>query len=161
MHPWFCAGLIAAAGAAGGLVNALLSKEGLTPPKNVKGGVWDPGALSTIVMGALAAFTSWAFYGSGAGIDLADPAKQTHLQLSALAGAFLVGVVGAKWIENESARRLLQRTAETAAPIIMPKEKAEAIALSSPSQVLQEFADACQSRAPYSGALSGQAATAK
>jgi hypothetical protein len=149
MHAWTCAGLI---GAAGGLVNALLSEEGLTRPKNVKG-VWCPGALSTIVIGALAAFASWAFYGSGAGIDLAEPTKQTHLQLSALAGAFLVGVVGAKWIENESANRLLQASVKVAAPLIMPREKAEAIPLDSPSKVLQEVSEACESRPPYAGTM--------
>jgi len=160
MHPWLCAGLIAAAGAAGGLVNAMLGEEGLTLPKYVKG-VWCPGALSTIVIGALAAFASWAFYGSGAGIDLAEPTKQTNLQLSALAGAFLVGVVGAKWIENESAKRLLQASVKAAAPLIMPKEKAEAIPLGSPTKVLLEVADACQGCTPYGGPMPAQAAASK
>ena len=159
MHPWICAGLIAAAGAAGGLVNATLSEEGLASPKTVKG-IWCPGALSTIVIGALAAFASWAFYGSGAGIDLAEPTKQAHLQLSALAGAFLVGVVGAKWIENESAKRLLQASVKVAAPLIMPKEQAENIPLDSPSRVLQEVADACEHCPPYVGSMPGRPASA-
>jgi hypothetical protein len=154
MHPWICAGLIGAAGAAGGLVNAMLSEEGLTPPRTVKG-VWCPGALSTIVIGALAAFASWAFYGSGAGIDLAEPTKQAPLQLSALAGAFLIGVVGAKWIENESAKRLLQASLKVAAPLIMPKEKAEAIPLDSPSKVLREVSEACESCPPFAGSVPG------
>lgn len=159
MHPWICAGLIAAAGASGGLVNAMLSEEGLARPKTVKG-VWCPGALSTIVIGALAAFASWAFYGSGAGIDLAEPTKQAHLQLSALAGAFLVGVVGAKWIQNETAKRLFRETVKVAAPLIMPKEKADNIPYDSPSRVLQEVAETCESCQPYVGSLPGRPASA-
>jgi hypothetical protein len=159
MHPWICAGLIAVAGAAGGLVNAMLSEAGLAAPRTVKG-IWCPGALSTIVIGALAAFASWAFYGSEAGIDLAERTSQAHLQLSALAGAFLVGVVGAKWIENESAKRVLQASVKVAAPLIMPKEKAENIPLDSPSRVLQEVAEACEHCPPYASAIPARPASA-
>jgi hypothetical protein len=95
MHPWICALLICSAGAAGGFVNAITSQNGFALPRRVEG-VWCPGALSTIIAGAFAAFASWAFYGSGAGINVADPKAVTSLQFSALAGAFLVGVVGAK-----------------------------------------------------------------
>ena len=159
MHPWLCAGLILGSGALGGFVNALLSEEGLARPRSVKG-VWCPGAVSTILIGAFAAVASWAFYGSGAGIDLAEPEKQAHLQLSALAGAFLVGVVGAKWIESESAKRLLQASVKVAAPHIMSKESADELPLDSPSRVLEEVTEACEYCAPYVGPVPAQKVSA-
>ncbi len=155
MHPWICAALIAVSGAAGGFVNALLSEEGLARPRYVKG-VWCPGAFSTIIIGAFAAFASWSFYGSGAGIDLADTAALPHLQLSALAGAFLVGVVGAKWIESESAKRLLQASVKVAAPHIMPRGAAEELPYESPSKILREVSEACIACPPYSGSSRAQ-----
>jgi len=159
MHPWLCAGLIFISGALGGFINALMSEEGLAKPKSVEG-VWRPGAMSSIIIGAFAAFASWAFYGSGAGIDLADPGKQTHLQLSALAGACLVGVVGAKWIESESAKRLYQASVKAAAPHIMPKEQAERLPLEAPSRVLQEVTQACEVCPLYPGSLPPRSASA-
>src|SRR5215472_16462564 len=75
MNPWICATLICAAGAAGGLVNAMISQNGFALPKQIEG-VWCPGELSTIVAGTFAAFASWAFYGSGATIDIADSAAR-------------------------------------------------------------------------------------
>lgn len=136
MHPWHCALLICAAGAAGGFVNALLSANGFALPRRIEG-VWCPGAVSTVVAGAFAAFASWAFYGSGAGLNVADPNAVTSLQFSALAGAFLVGVVGAKWITNEADKRLLKESVKVAASKDVPTDKANQIIDGTPLQVLQ------------------------
>jgi hypothetical protein len=38
-----------------------------------------PGAVSNILVGAFAAFSSWAFYGSGASIELADSSRRDFL----------------------------------------------------------------------------------
>lgn len=79
----------------------------------VKNPVSGARALSQIfLIGAFAAFSSWSFYGSGASIDLADKSLRTvtSLRFSALAGAFLVGVAGAKWITSEVDKRLLKET---------------------------------------------------
>ena len=62
--------------------------------------------------------------------------KQEYLQLSALAGAFLVGVVGTKWIESESAKRIMQATVKAAAPHIMPKQQADDLPLKLPAKLL-------------------------
>jgi hypothetical protein len=48
MNPWICATLICTAGAAGGLVNALISQNGFALPRRIEG-IWCPGAVSTIV----------------------------------------------------------------------------------------------------------------
>ena len=114
MNHWICALLIVAAGALGGVVNSLLTDNRFILPQ-WKRGIFCPGFLSNVLIGAFAAFASWAFYGSGASIDLARPDEQVQLRLSAVAGAFLVGVVGARWITNESEKQLFQETATVVA----------------------------------------------
>jgi hypothetical protein len=71
MNPWICASLISIAGAVGGVVNALLTDNGFILPRRVHE-IWCPGFLSNMVIGTFSAIASWSFYGSGAGIDLAD-----------------------------------------------------------------------------------------
>jgi hypothetical protein len=141
MNPWFCALLICLAGAFGGLINALMSSNGFALPRRIEG-VWCPGAISTVFIGAFAAFASWAFYGSGATIDVSDPASKAHLQMPALAGAFLVGVVGAKWITNEADKRLLKESVRVAATKDVSKEKVNEIISGSPLEVLHNVKQA-------------------
>jgi hypothetical protein len=146
MNPWVCALLITTAGAIGGVVNAFLSDNGFALPRKLSG-VWCPGAISNILVGAMAAFSSWAFYGSGAAIELAGNQTARNiisLRFSALAGAFLVGVAGAKWITNEVDKRLLKESVKVAAtgrPIAL--EQSEHIVEGSPREVLQEVKRAC------------------
>ena len=136
MHPWSCAILIITAGAVGGFVNALTSNNGFALPRRVKG-VLCPGAFSTIFIGAFAAFASWAFYGSGADLDVADANALIHLRFSAVAGAFLVGVVGAKWITNEADKRLLRESVSVAATKNISADRVPEILSGSPLQVLE------------------------
>jgi hypothetical protein len=136
MNPWICALLISAAGGAGGFVNALMNNNGFAMPRKIEG-IWCPGVFSTVLIGAFAARASWAFYGSGVGIDLADAAARPHLQMPALAGAFLVGVVGGKWITNEADKRLLRESVKVAASKSVSKEKMEAIVSGTPLEVLK------------------------
>ena len=141
MSPWHCAFVIGLAGASGGFVNALISDNGFALPRKING-VLCPGALSTIVAGAFAAFASWAFYGSGAGIDVADANVKTGLQFSAIAGAFMIGVVGAKWITNEADKRLLKESVRIAATKTVTPEQSEKLAQGSPLEVLQNISEA-------------------
>ena len=137
MKPWICVLLISVAGGAGGFVDALMTNNGFAIPRKIEG-IWCPGALSTMLIGAFAAWASWAFYGSGVGIDLADPTVRPHLQMPALAGAFLVGVVGGKWITNEADKRLLKESVKVAASKDFSREKAEAIVSGSPLEILKD-----------------------
>jgi hypothetical protein len=73
MNPYVCALLVFVAGALGGVVNALLTDNGFILPRRVQQ-ILCPGFLSNVAVGAFAAFTSWAMYGSGAGVDLAKQA---------------------------------------------------------------------------------------
>lgn len=149
MNPWLCALLITVAGAIGGVVNALLSDNGFALPRR-ESGVWCPGAISNILIGAFAAFSSWSFYGSGAAIDLALRGESARtgisLRFSALAGAFLVGVAGAKWITNEVDKRLLKESIRVAAASgkALPVKQSKQIIEGSPRQVLQGVKDACE-----------------
>jgi uncharacterized membrane protein YagU involved in acid resistance len=136
MHPWSCATLIVVAGAIGGFVNALVSDNGFALPRRVKG-VLCPGALSTVFIGAFAAFASWAFYGSGADLDVTDANALIHLRFSAVAGAFLVGVVGAKWITNEADKGLLRESVNVAAVKNISVDRVQEIVSGSPLQVLE------------------------
>jgi hypothetical protein len=141
MHPWSCAALVIIAGAVGGFVNALVSNNGFALPRRVKG-VLCPGALSTVFIGAFAAFASWAFYGSGADLDVTDANALIHLRFSAVAGAFLVGVVGAKWITNEADKRLLRESVNVAAVKNIPMDRVQEIVSGSPLQVLENITSA-------------------
>jgi hypothetical protein len=71
MNPWTCVLLISVAGSIGGLLNSFMSDNGFALPRRIEG-VWCPGALWNIFVGSISALTSWALYGSGAGIDLAS-----------------------------------------------------------------------------------------
>ena len=141
MQPWSCAALIVIAGSVGGFVNALVSNNGFALPRRVKG-VLCPGALSTVFIGAFAAFASWAFYGSGADLDVTDANALIHLRFSAVAGAFLVGVVGAKWITNEADKRLLRESVNVAAVKNIPADRVQEIVSGSPLQVLENVTSA-------------------
>ena len=145
MNPWICASLIAGFGGLGGVVNALMSDNGFALPRK-ESGVWCPGAISNILVGGFAAFSSWAFYGSGASIELADQSLRSTISLrfSALAGAFLVGVAGAKWITNEVDKRLLKESVKVAVKSDkLPDERAEHIAEGSARKVLHDVKEAC------------------
>jgi hypothetical protein len=144
MNPWWCASLVCIFGGLGGVVNALVSDNGFALPRR-QSGVLCLGAIANVLTGALAAFSSWSFYGAGAGIELGDKSLRTviSLKFSVLAGAFLVGVAGAKWITNEVDKRLLKESVKVAASSEkMPKEQSEEIARGSALQVLQKVANA-------------------
>ena len=87
------------------------------------------------------------FYGSGASIELAEQSARTAISLrfSALAGAFLVGVAGAKWITNKVDKRLLKKGVRVAATKSLPQEQTENMMKGTPREVLQEIKDSCRS----------------
>ena len=142
MNAWICASLICLAGAMGGVVNALLTDNGFILPTRVHS-VWCPGFLSNLFIGTFSAFASWSLYGAGAGIDLADLSTrgQISLRFSALAGAFMVGVAGARWITNEVDKTLLKASVKAAATKNISEVTCEEMLNKSPKQVLQNLAE--------------------
>jgi Na+/proline symporter len=147
MDPWTCASLILTAGALGGVVNALITHNGFVLPQ-IHTGIWCPGFVANVLVGAFAAFASWSFYGSGAGVEVAarvaDGAERAIISLtfSALAGAFLVGVAGAKWITNEVDKKLLKESVKVAGPKKLSPEVCEKLVAGSPLQILQRVEQA-------------------
>jgi hypothetical protein len=143
MNPWTCALLIALAGGFGGVINAFITDNGFPLPRR-ESGVWCPGAISNVLIGAFAAFASWSFYGSGAAVDLAQETERTVLSLkfSALAGALLVGVGGARWITNEVDKRLLKESVKVAGGKNLSKQDCERIMNAPARQVLKGLQEA-------------------
>ncbi len=136
MNPWTCALLITVAGALGGVTNALLTDNGFILPR-LKVRIWCPGFISNVLIGAFSAFASWAFYGSGSSIELTKITEQTAISLrfSALAGAFLVGVAGARWVTNEVDKSLLKESIVEAAKKDIPEKKCREIIKAPAGQV--------------------------
>jgi hypothetical protein len=143
MNPWICAALVSFAGALGGVANALVTDNGFILPRR-ESRIWCPGVLSNILLGAFSAFASWSFYGSGASIDLATVDERTEISLrfSALAGAFMVGVAGARWLTNEVDKRLLKESVKVAAGKEISKPDCEEILKGRPREVLQAVVSA-------------------
>ena len=129
MNPWICATLVSLAGAAGGFVNAIMTERGLVKPA-WRHEIWCLGFIGNVITGAFAAFASWAFYGSGAAIEIAAVHGEslTTLRFSALAGAFLVGVGRAKWLSNEVDKRFLKHgIIEASQKDLSPKDCAKVL----------------------------------
>ena len=130
MTVWECSALISGVGAVGGLVNTLMTQGKLRLPE-YRAGVFCPGFIGNVVVGAFAALISWALYGAGAGIELArqsaDPREALSLTVSALAGAALVGVGGARWLSSEVDAKLLRASVSVAAERVITPEQRRAI----------------------------------
>ncbi|HKG13485.1 MAG TPA: hypothetical protein VKB12_09095 [Pyrinomonadaceae bacterium] len=138
MSVWTCLLLIGAAGAFGGVINALLTDNGFIFPR-WESGVWCPGFITNVLVGAAAALISWAAYGSGASIDLAKETEraQVSLSLTAVAGACLVGVAGARWITNEVDKKLLKESVKEVADRHVSPEECERVIHAPARQVLR------------------------
>jgi len=139
-----CALLVASAGAVGGILNAYFTDHGLRRP-TVMNGIWCPGAIGNIIVGAVSAIISWALYGSGAGVDIAIATANTRevisLRLSALAGALLVGIAGARWLTNEVDKALLDESVRhVARKSLSPEQNEELHGCDTPRKVLKVVA---------------------
>jgi hypothetical protein len=144
MTIWSILGFVFAAGAVGGVVNALLTDNGFILPSSEPTDsttILRPGILGNVLVGAIAATVSWGLYGPFANAVVA-PSSQTPmstLTLAALVGAILVGISGARWLTNEVDKKLLKATASAAAASAKAEpEAAVKIMTSSPAQALRQ-----------------------
>lgn len=150
---WEVLGVVALAGAFGGMCNALITDNGFVMPRSasVDGNrVIRPGVLGNILTGLVAASISWGLYGPLAteaiikrprtvvqtGTDAPEP-KSVTLTLFSLAGAVLVGIGGARWLTSEVDKSLLKNAAAKLAAATPDGAKAARIALASPAQVAE------------------------
>ena len=133
-------GIVMLSGAAGGIINALVSDNGFIIPseETVEGAsIIRPGFAGNIFLGAVCAFISWGLYGvfnntviygNATGFISAD----IPITISAVACTVLVGVGGARWLTNEVDKKLQSIAAKAAVasktslddvrkiPIVMP-----------------------------------------
>ncbi len=136
---WMFLLAIFAAGAVGGIVNALLTDNGFLLPNNM-GNIWRPGCLSNIFIGGIAAAISWGLYGPFAaqvmlGGDSSAGNGIPGLTLSALVGAILIGIGGARWLTNEVDQKLLRASGSEMAKMHSDPAMAQMFATSSPADV--------------------------
>jgi len=147
---WWITGVIVFFGALGGVINALMSDSGfIMPGRYDEGGnkVWKPGVLGNMLLGAAAAFITWGLYGPFTELVLMppDPKTQATLTLSALVGAFLVGIGGSRIITSEVEKSVLSRTAVQAANLsASPQIAGDIASAATPSDALAVVAEAQQ-----------------
>ena len=145
MDFWLALLFVAAAGAIGGVLNALSTENAFPLPQPVKDNsgrtvAWRAGALGNILMGTAASAVSWGLYGpSSAYLVVGKPQEGTvaiaiTLSLASLASALLVGYGGARWLTNEFDKRLLKAAASAAASGAADATKATQIANASPAK---------------------------
>src|SRR5262249_14318307 len=112
---------------------------------SVMNGIWCPGAIGNIIVGTISAVVSWAFYGSGAAVDIAsaNPRELVSLRLTALAGALMVGVAGARFLTSEVDKALWHEgMREVATKNLSAEQRAELQTCDTPQKVLKAVAGA-------------------
>jgi len=147
MSLWILLAIVCAAGAIGGIVNALLTDNGFIlphPEDTDHGSIIRPGFLGNILIGAVAAGVSWGLYGPfaaafiiGSGPESEPSTQPIGLSLSALVGAVLVGIAGAKWLTNEVDKKLLRAAASEAAAGQPDPNVSRRIAAAPPTEALR------------------------
>jgi hypothetical protein len=148
MSLWWILLIVCAAGAVGGIVNALMSDNGFLLPQSEKDDKYKiirPGFFGNIIISAVAAGISWGLYGPLASYPLIGgtpspgvPTPAPSLTVSALMGAALVGVAGARWLTNEVDKKLLKAAASEAAGAKPTDDNtAKKILMSRPTEALR------------------------
>ena len=81
----------------GGLVTCFHKDAVVLPKFDKRAKIWKPGAIGTVLSGAVAADLIWALYGPASSYDLLKTTPQTFsLTLGQLAGSFVTGLAGGK-----------------------------------------------------------------
>ncbi len=120
MNPWGGLGIIGAAGACGGLLNAFMAEGGLKLPRSQRAPdgtrIWLPGVTGNVIVGAAAGGVSWGLYGPVAAQLIVGATAQmasVSITFAALMGAVLVGIGGARWLSNEVDKKIQKATVNT------------------------------------------------
>jgi hypothetical protein len=145
MSIWGLLGVVAGAGAIGGLLNALMTENGFAFPKTEVVGsthIWRPGWLANVVIGVGAAVVSWGLYGPYANDVLVGKASTTSpqqfvLTLSSVIGAFLVGIGGSRYLTSQVDKTVLKATVAKAAAADAEPNATAAMANATPLEALK------------------------
>jgi hypothetical protein len=140
-------GIIFLAGAVGGITNALLTDNGFIMPKSETANgsqIYRPGIVGNIIISGVAACISWGLYGPfanayilGAIKPVEEPFNGYGITLSAIVGAVLIGVAGARWLTNEVDKTLLRAAASEAATAQPSEKLSRKIHSASPASALK------------------------
>ena len=136
--------VVSGAGAAGGLLNALMSNSGIVLPHLMAvagSNVLVPGFFGNVLVGGVAAVISFGLYGpfsnmavlrTGQSNPDATP-RSAQLTLAALAGAALVGYSGSRWITAEADKQFNHGTAVTSTQLAEKLAASKDLAIASRS----------------------------
>lgn len=152
MDLWIFLAAIFVAGVVGGIVNAFMSDNGFMLPR-VTGGIIQPGGVGNAFIGGIAAVVSWGLYGpfAGAPIFSGQPEASAGFTLSALVGAILVGISGARWLSNEADKRLLRAAGIAAAKQPPSPDLVSKFTTASPAAAFRAASGVAADAAPYAG----------
>jgi hypothetical protein len=121
-------------GSLGSLVSAFIGDNGWHLPMN-DSGIFRPGYLGNMLVGALAALASWGMQ-KGA-ILIGGSPSTLSFSTSDMASAIVVGFGGASWFKSQIEKVILQRTAVVAAGKPGDLAAAGQIATSTPMEALK------------------------
>jgi hypothetical protein len=151
--------VIFAAGAVGGIVNALMTDNGFLMPRQEsvrETTIYRPGFLGNLIIGGVGALVSWGLYGplsayqlfsTSAGLDATNWGTG-GVSLASLVGAILIGVSGARWLTNEVDKTLLRAAAAEAANAKASPNASQQIMMAPPAQALNIAKTIQQASAP-------------
>ncbi|GAA0345506.1 hypothetical protein [Streptomyces blastmyceticus] len=144
---WAILGCVAAAGAVGGVINALLSDSQLILPRE-KAGILQPGFLGNALLGAFGAVITWGLYGPLKDAVLLGSHSvgelPVNMTVTALVGAALAGAGGARVVSAEVDKRYLRSAGASAAITPVDPQLATALRTASPSEAAQAASEKLQ-----------------
>ena len=115
------------------MANVFIGDSGLHLPK-VEDGVFMPGFLGTIFVGALAALGSWC---AAKSVVIFGGPTVVNFATMDIGNALLIGFGGAKWFKSEIEKDILQKTASIVAGKQPDPAAAAAIAGATPGEALK------------------------
>jgi hypothetical protein len=126
--------IVAVGGGLGGFANVFIGDSGLHLPKT-ENGLFEPGFLGTVLVGALAALGSWC--AAKTTVIFGGPSTVTF-STGDIANALMLGFGGAKWFKSEGEKDVLQQAAGIAANKQADPIAAAKIATMNPIEALKE-----------------------
>jgi hypothetical protein len=127
-------GLIVLMGGLGSLVSAFVGDSGWHLPM-LDNGIFRPGYLGNMLVGALAALASWGM--QKATVLIGSSPGQLSFSTADMANAIVIGFGGASWFKSQLEKVILQKTAVVAASKQGDPVAAGQIATSTPMEALK------------------------
>jgi hypothetical protein len=108
---WGVAAIVFAAGCFGGLVNSVVTGEMKLPYLDKRAKIYYPGWAGTVLVGGVAATSSWGLYGPLAQFAVIGQgsAPLPSLKVAEVFGALIIGFGGGRWLTAEVGRLTASR----------------------------------------------------